>query len=803
MFLSMIKNYFKTAWRNLLRNKMSAVINVGGLAVGMVVAVLIGLWIYDELSFSKTFKNYDRIAQVMQRQVFDGITETQQSVPFPLGKELRSRYGSDFKHVIMASWQGDHILTSGEKHLSQPGIYMDKGADEMLSLKMLKGGYGGLNSPNAILLSSSVAKAFFGNEDPVGRMMKIDSKLDVSVAGVYEDLPRNAAFSDARFIAPWDLYITSETWIKTRENEWGDNSFQTFVQLADKTDLQTVNKKINRAKYNNGGDRLKKFNPEIFLLPMCDWHLKNNFDNNGKQSGGPIEYVWMFGIIGVFVLMLACINFMNLSTARSEKRAKEVGIRKTVGSLRRQLVAQFYVESLLVVCFAFGLALLIVAASIPGFNKLAGKGIVVPWQNGGFWLAGVVFVFITAFVAGSYPALYLSGFKPVKVLKGTFRMGRFAALPRKTMVVVQFTISIALIIGTIIVYEQIQYNKNRPVGYDRKGIVMIQMKSPEFYGKLDLLKETLEGNGAIAAIAESSSPITGIWSSGNDYRWDGKDPALSQDFIQVRVTHDYGQTMSWKIKEGRDFSRAFSTDSTGLIVNEAAVKYMGIKNPVGTVVRQGNDSSARKYTIIGVTKDIIMGSPYEPVRQTFYFLDYERVNWINLKLNPDKSAAESLAKIEAAFKKFVPSAPFDYKFADAEFSMKFATEERVGELAAFFSVLAIFISCLGLFGLASFMAEQRTKEVGVRKVLGATIFGLWKLLSKDFVYLVVTSCVIAIPVAGYFMNKWLSKYQYRISISYWIFVDAVLLALLVTLLTVSWQAVKAALANPVKSLRTE
>ena len=798
----MFKNYFKTAWRNMLRNKMSSVINIGGLAVGMAVAILIGLWIYDELSFDKSFKNYDHIAQVMQHQTADGKVWTQQSLPFPLGKELQAKYGNDFKHIIMSSWPGDHILTFGDKHLSQSGMYMDKGADEMLSLKMLKGAYGGLAKPNSILISSSIATAFFGKEDPIGKTMKIDNKLNVAVTGVYEDIPYSTSFRDVKFIAPWDLYITSERWIKENENEWGNNSWQCIVQLADNATLPTVNKKILHVKYDRGDDGLKKFNPEIFLLPMGDWHLRNNFEN-GKQTGGAIEYVWMFGIIGVFVLILACINFMNLSTARSEKRAKEVGIRKTVGSLRGQLVGQFYVESLLIVGFAFVLALLIAVLCLYGFNQLADKKMIVPWRNGWFWLISIVFIFITAFVAGSYPALYLSGFNPVKVLKGTFRVGRFASLPRKALVVVQFTISLALVIGTIIIYQQIQYNKNRPIGYDRNGVVMIQMKSPDFYGKFDLLKNELKSNGAIEEISESSSPLTQVQSSSNIFRWEGKDPNLQQDFVMVWTTHEYGKTLSWKVKEGRDFSRDYPSDSSAIIANEAAVKYMGVKNPVGMIVRSGDDSSAKKYTIIGVVKDIIMGSPYDPIQQTFYFLNYENVNWINLKLNPQKGVKESLTKIEAAFKKYVPSAPFDYKFADAEFARKFATEERVGKLAAFFAGLAIFISCLGLFGLASFVAEQRTKEIGVRKVLGASVFGLWKMLSKDFVYLVAISCIIATPIAWYFMSNWLSKYQYRTEISYWVFICAGLLALVITLFTVSWQAIKAALANPVKSLRTE
>ena len=577
----MIKNYLTVAFRNLRKNKASSFINIGGLAVGMAVAMLIGLWIYDEFSYDKYHKNYDRIARVMQHQTSNGHVYSDNSLPFPLGPELQKSFGSDFKYVVMASWEGSHILTYGDKKISRGGIYMDKDGAKLLSLKMIKGSQDGLKDPNSILLSASSAKAIFGEADAVNQLIKIDNKLDVKVTGVYEDLPFNTEFRDVTFIAPWDLYVSSEPWIQRakQEGQWDNNSFQGFVQIADNTDFKTVGKKIRNVKLDHVPAEQKKFKAEIFLHPMTDWHLRSHWDDNGLKTGGAIEYVWLFSIVGIFVLLLACINFMNLSTARSEKRAKEVGIRKAIGSLRGQLIGQFYSESFLVVLFSFVLAIAIVQLTLPWFNGVANKKMTMPWGNPLFWVTGVAFTLITGLVAGSYPALYLSSFQPVKVLKGTFRVGRFASIPRKVLVVLQFTISLALIIGTIIVYNQIQYSKNRPIGYNRDGLMMIEMKSPDFYGKFDLLRTDLKSSGAIEELAESSSPLTGVWSNNGGFDWAGKDPNLDAEFATIWVTHEYGKTVGWQFKEGRDLSREFSMDSASIVVNESAVKFMGIKKP--------------------------------------------------------------------------------------------------------------------------------------------------------------------------------------------------------------------------------
>jgi putative ABC transport system permease protein len=795
---AMFQNYFKIGWRNLVKNKGYSFINIGGLAVGMMIATLIGLWVYDEVSFDQYHPHYDRLAQVLQHQTFNRVKGTERSIPRPLEMALRTTYGSDFKYVSMSTWTGPQVLMFNDKMVSKTGNYFQPDFPEMLSLRMIRGTRQGLKDPASILLSASTAKALFGDADPMNQSLRIDSRLDVKVTGVYEDLPYNTSFHNLDFMSSWDLFVSSQSWVKDAAHSWGNNSFQLFVQLAPNADVQTVSGKIRTVKAKNSAEEAK-FDPEIFLHPMRDWHLRSQW-KEGANIGGRIQTVWLFGTIGIFVLLLACINFMNLSTARSEKRAKEVGIRMTVGSVRRQLINQFLSESFLVVTLAFVVALGLVILALPEFNTLADKRITIQWASPLFWIICVGFILVTSLLAGSYPALYLSSFQPVKVLKGSFRLGRFASLPRKVLVVVQFTVSVTLIIGTIIVYRQIQYTKDRPIGYDRSGVIMLAMRSPEFYSRLDILRDELKSRGGAVEVSESSGPITGNWSNNGGFDWKGKDPDLQAEFATVWVTPELGKTIDWQITAGRDFSRDFPSDSTGLLVNETAVKFMGLKeDPIGMEIKW----DAAHLHIVGVVKDIIAESPYDPVKQTVYLLSKTNLGWMNLKLNPAKSARESLSLIEAVMKKYVPSMPFEYQFADQEFARKFASEERIGKLASVFAVLAILISCLGLFGLASFVAEQRTKEIGVRKVLGASVTNLWQMLSRDFVILVLIACAIAVPFAYYMLSVWLSGYEYHTGISGWIFVSATVGAMVVTLVTVSYQAIVAAMANPVKSLRSE
>lgn len=800
----MLSNYLKIAFRNLSKNKVSSFLNITGLAVGMAVAIMIGLWMNDELTFDHYHKNHDRIAQVYQSQTFNEKIGTGNAIPRPLEMELRTNYADNFKHIVMSSWRFRSILTYGEKKLVKEGNFMQQGAPEILGLDMVKGTRNGLQDPNSILLAASTATALFGSEEALGKIVKLNNKYNLKVTGVYADVPANNDFSATTYIAPWEHYVTNTEWVRNSADSWGNNSWQLYVQIADNTSMEQVSAKIKDAKMKVAPKDVTQHKPVIFLQPMNDWHLKSNFEN-GVQAGGRIENVWLFGIIGSFVLLLACINFMNLSTARSEKRAKEVGIRKSVGSLRSQLIGQFLSESFMVVGMAFGLALIVVGIALPYFNTLADKMIEFPWTSGYFWGACLVFILFTALLSGSYPALYLSSFQPVKVLKGTFRVGRYASLPRKVLVVMQFTVSVALIIGTIIVFQQIQYSKNRPIGYDREGLIQIPLTQYDFEGKFDFLRQEFLNSGAVVEMSSASSPTTDVYSNRSGFLWEGKPEGFQEDLAWTAVSPEYVKSLGLKIIAGRDFSREFASDSNAVILNKTAVQYMGLKEPIGTIIRDDDEEDpAPPMTVIGVIDDMIMQSPYEPVKQSMYVFDkYNNASYYNLRLNPDKSASESIATIEQIYKKNFPDLPFEYKFVDEEYAAKFASEERVGKLAGVFTGLAILISCLGLFGLASFMAEQRTKEIGVRKVLGASVTSLWRLLSRDFVVLVIIALLIASPLAWYFMDGWLQKYTYRTGLAWWVFVLAGIGAITITLLTVSFQAIKAALMNPVKSLRSE
>jgi len=804
---AMYKNYFKIGWRNLIKNKGYSLINIGGLALGMAVAMVIGLWVFDELSFNTYHQNYERIAQVMKGAQFEGKHyEGQKSLPYPLISELKNNYGANFKHIVPASWGGDAALSIHDKKISKVGMFIGEDAPEMLTFRMTCGTWKGLKDINSIMISQSTAEALFGSTDPINQMVKINDEKEATVTGVYEDFPKNTEFHGIQFFRPWEFLVNDSNWM--RQQGWDNHFLQIYVEIQPYSTFESTTANIINAETKAIQDLAYmkdelKYNNEILLLPMSNWHLRADFKEGVLQSG-PVQLVWFIGLIGVFVLLLACINFMNLSTARSEKRAKEVGIRKTFGSIRRQLIGQFFSESFLVVMFAFLLSFAFVYFSLPWFNDLSGKEMSMPWTQLWFWLSCFVFLLTTGLLAGSYPALYLSSFKPVSVLKGVFRVGRFASVPRRVLVTVQFTVSVMLIICTGVIYHQLMFVKNRPVGYERKGLLMIPKKSDAFNKKAEALKAELKNSGAVTEIAESVGTVTTVWSNNGGFSSNGKDLDNERNYATLGVSHDFGKVVGWQFVEGRDFSKEIASDSSGFVINEAAAKFMRINNPVGQIIhwKNGPWRVDRDFVILGVIKDMVMGSPFEPVKPTIYFT-MGRKNWLMLRVTAGMPLQEALSKIEKVFANVIPNLPFDYKFANAEYAAKFSTEDRIGKLASVFSILAIVISCLGLFGLASFVAEQRTKEIGVRKVLGASVANLWLMLSKEFVILVILACLIAIPLSYYLLYNGIKQYEYKTEIGWWIFAASAVGALIITLLTVSYQSIKTALTNPVKSLRSE
>ncbi|MEM7381920.1 MAG: FtsX-like permease family protein, partial [Bacteroidota bacterium] len=695
------------------------------------------------------------------------------------------------------------FLEYQETSIPCQGNFMQSEAPELLDLNILRGEKDGLREVNSIMLNESTAQALFGNEDAIGKVIKVDKRFDLMVTAVYQDIPFNTSFRDLTFIIPWKHYQSNNEWVAGNVDSWGTNSYQVFVRIADKVNMAEVSKSIGDVILDNN-ESFADFSPKVFLHPMKDWYLRGEFEQ-GAQIGGRITYVWLFGIIGVFVLLLACINFMNLSTARSEKRAKEVGIRKSIGSQRSQLIHQFLGESLLVSLLAFVLAMILVVLCLDGFNQIAQKEMEFPFSDMRFWIASLLFILITTLLAGSYPSLYLSSFHPVKVLKGTFKAGQNAGLPRKILVVVQFTVSVAFIIGTFIVMKQINHAQNRPIGYDQDGLIQIPTFSPEFLGKTEVLRTEFINSGAVVNMGTSSAPTTDIWSVQTGYDWDGKPEGFQESLAWTAISADYAETLKLNVIQGRNFSKERATDSLAVLINEAAVEYMGFDNPIGQFIRDTDtEEPGPPLKIIGVVEDMIAQSPYQTVMQGMYLFDrFGIINYYYLRLNPDQSTNKSLATIEEVFTKHFPTVPFQYQFVDEEYGNKFAAEQRLGILSGIFTVLAIIISCLELFGLTSFVAEQRTKEIGVRKVLGATVFNMWNMLSKEFLKLVAISSLIAIPIAYYVMNDWLQEYQYRIALKWWIFGLAMLGALLLTLVTVSFQAIRAAQQNPIKSLRME
>ena len=788
----MIQNYLKIAWRNLLNNKVYSALNILGLSAGMAVALLIALWVNYQYSFDKFVPNHGQLYQVRRNFNSNGDTLTFSSTSLRLADALRNNY-PEIEHVAESDWTAQHGLMVGDKKLFPNGLQAGSDFLKMFGYPMAQGNAdGALKDPFSIVLSESTAKALFGNENALNKAVRVDNHDDLKVTGIMKDLPANSSMQFS-YIIPFSYMELTQHYTQQAHASFGDNGYQTFVQLKPGITYAQIAPKIKdleKVETNN----VNAMNSSVIMQPMLDWHLFADY-KNGKALDGFIQYVRIFSIIGALVLLIACINFINLSTARSEKRAREVGVRKAIGSQRKDLIFQFLTESTLVTFISFLFSLMFVQLALPAFNALTGTIITVPYNSGIFWLITVTCVLLTAILAGARPAFYLSSFNPVKVLKGTIQVGRSAAISRKVLVVTQFSCSITLIITTVVIYKQIQFAKDRPTGYNVNRLVTSHIND-DLYRNYDALKHDLLQSGIVQSFSCATSPATEVNGHMNLEYWQGKRPGETVEMGSIHVAADYFKTLGMQLKEGRDFINVKS-DTASAILNEAAVKRLRLKDPINQLIKK----NGMPFRIVGVVKNALMNSPFADADPTMFQFGYGYS--LIYRLSPNVQTHKAIEQLTQIFEKYSPAYPYQYSFVDQDYNQKFSEEVLVGKLAGVFAALAIFISSLGLFGLAAFVAEQRTKEIGVRKVLGASVTQVWLLLSKDFIILVLLSCVISSPFALYFLQKWLMKYDYRIGIGPGVFIISALMAVVITLLTISFQAIKAAVANPVKSLRSE
>ena len=788
----MLHNYFKIAIRSLIKNPAYSFINIGGLAIGIASSILILLWVVDEYSYDTFHKNYDSIYKLYQSQQWAQGIGTGTSMPYPLKETIKTK-SSQIKYIVMTNWGEGNTLQVGEKKLNKLGLSASEDFFTMFSFNMLKGDpKTALNDPSSIVITESTAKAFFGDEDPINKLIKVDKGQDLKVTGVIQDVPRQSQFR-FDYVLPFAYYEATQGWVRHSKDSWNNNSFQMYVQLqpgATETDAN------NSIQYIIKDNNPKAPTAVLFLHPMSKWRLYSNFES-GKNTGGLIDYVQLFTAIAIFLMIIACINFMNLATARSESRAREVGIRKSVGSRRKELIFQFLGESLMITLISFLFAIVLVELLLPFYNTLVVKNISMNYSNPWLWISALGLILITGIFSGSYPAFYLSSFQPVKVLKGKVNVGKGASTPRQLLVTLQFGFSIFLIIGTLVIYQQIMHVKNREIGYDKENLMLIWTNN-ELETNFQTIREELTRTGAVKAVCKSNSPITSIFSS-NEVQWEGMQTEQRVAFTTIATEYDYTQTMGIKIIEGRDFSRDFKSDSMAVIVNQAAIDLMGMKDPIGKKIKYNNQN----LEIIGVMPNVVMASPYEPVEALTMVFAPGWSSTITIRLNKTTDLKASIDQVERVFKKLNPNYPFEFRFADTDFEKKFSDINLISRLAGIFGFLAILITCLGLLGLAAFTAEQRTKEVGIRKVMGASVASLVLLISKDFSKLVFFAFIISAPVGWWFLNNFLQRYPYRVGISLWVLLMAGVGALILALIIVSTQALRAATANPSKSLRSE
>lgn len=789
----MLANYIKIAIRILRRNKGYSFINISGLAVGLAAAMLILLWVQNEISYDRFHSKAGRIYKLFSRDHFNGRTDVWQNTPSVMAPELKASYpevedDTRFRVVFF-------LVKAGEQRFNERGAFVDPSFLTMFDFPMQQGDRNALSNDFGIVLSEPMAIKLFGKTDCVGKTVVVNDTDSFTVTGVLKAL----SHTDFQFeyLVPWAYYVrlgwdTYSDWTQTNTNN--------FVLLKEGTSPEAFQSKVLKIvqKHAPTGDGSTR---EVLAQPLAKVHLYTRAEN-GELVKGRIETVQLFSAIAILIILIACINFMNLSTARSEKRAQEVGVRKVVGAQKGALILQFISESTVLVFIAFMIALVLVQLSLSLFERIVGAPLEIDFSDPHHWLFAAALILLTGLLAGSYPAFYLSSSRPLRVLKGVFKNGHALITPRKALVVLQFTFAIVLSICAIMVQRQINFAMSRDAGYERGGVVynFLQGEVPRH---IESIRNELVKSGAAVSVTRTFSPVTYIWDANNGYSWPGstEEDKTSKIFLQFGSDVDLVKTFGVTIKQGRDIDiYTYPSDTAAMLLNEKAVEIMALKDPIGETIKNENGQS---FHVVGVVKDFIVGSPYQDVQPMMIKGWTEHYGAVHFRLNPSISQKEALQRAETVFKKYNPEYPFEYFFADDYYDRKFAGERQTATLAGLFAALAIFISFLGLFGLTAHMAENRTKEIGIRKVLGASTLGITTLISKEFLQLVIVSIVVASPVAFYVVSHWLQAFNYRVAIGVSVFLITAGVAILIAVATVSFQAIKAAMANPVKSLRSE
>ncbi len=793
----MFKNYLKTALRNLWRNKTYSFLNLFGLAIGIACAGFVFLWVEDEMSFDSMYAKKDRLNFVLENWEYPDHTRTFESTPGLMGPALKAGIPGLANTCRLDDEAATKLFTVGDKALYSKGRYVDSSFFSMLELPFVEGNERQAFSQfYSIVLTEKAAQKFFGtSRNVIGKTVRLNRKQDYVVSAVIKDISKNATIQ-------FEWLISFDVYFKENDNlqNWGNNSPLTLVELKPGASAAV----INRLLHNYIQTKVTTSIAHGFLFPMKDWHLRWEFDNGKQTGGGRITYVHLFTVIAWIILLIACINFMNLATARSERRGREVGVRKVLGAEKGKLVIQFIGEALLMSLLAAFIAVLLISLVLPAFNLLVERQLTMELQRPlhiGFLL---LIVLICGLVAGSYPSLYLSSFNPVIVLKGLKMKTGGAAFIRKGLVVLQFTVSIVLIIGTVIIFQQIEHIKNRNLGFDKDHLIEIP-SADNLTNAFPVVKQELLNTGLVKNAALSDHTMINGGNNTDDLQWQGKDPG-HKVLVSIReVGPELVETMGMKLLEGRRFTINDSVSRKDkfmhILITEALARQMGKGSAVGKMI-QSPDSSIRAV-VIGVVKDYVYGDMYGQPDPVLFLCHPQVGSYLYVRTKPSTSPEQALVKIEAVVKKANPGYPFDYRWVDDEFNNMFNNETLISRLSRVFAALAIFISCLGLFGLAAFTAERRTKEIGIRKVLGASVPSITRLLSGDFLKLIILSDLVAFPVAWLVMSNWLRGYAYRVNIHAWVFVVAGLAAVGIALVTVSFQAVKAAVANPIKSIKTE